>query len=306
MTAIETHQLTKRFGDVIALDELDLIVPRGKICAFLGPNGAGKTTTLRILTGLAKPTSGTASIEGIPIGSAQKPSIGFLPDAPNFYNWMNPRQFLTYIARLHNLENPPIDATLERVGLKEARKKRIGGFSRGMKQRLCIAQALLPKPKVLLLDEPVSALDPAGRKDVLDIMSSLRGEMTVFYSTHILSDAERICDVVAILGKGRLILQANRDDLMTQYVRPVFAIDTLPDYIPQLNGLANQIKTKPWTKRMELHGAQLRVNVHNVETAQRELLSLIADIPVLRFERANATLEDVFLLLTGAESEVTQ
>ena len=306
MTAIETQKLVKRFGDFTALDRLDLSVPRGKICAFLGPNGAGKTTTLRILTGLAKATSGQVTIEGVTVGSGQKAPIGFLPDTPNFYNWMNAVQFLAYIARLHDLENARIEEALDRVGLKEARKKRIGGFSRGMKQRLGIAQALLHRPKVLLLDEPVSALDPAGRKDILDIMDDLRGEMTVFFSTHILNDAERMCDIVAILDKGRLVLQAEREDLLARYVRPVFEIDTVPDAVSQVSALAEKLKSTPWTERVEVEGTALRVSVHDLDAGQCELLPMLADIPVLRFERANATLEDAFLMLTGGESEAVQ
>lgn len=304
MNAIETQQLVKRFGDFTALDRLDMKVPKGKICAFLGPNGAGKTTTLRILTGLAKATSGEVTIEGIPTGSGQKAPIGFLPDTPNFYNWMNARQFLAYIARLHDLNNAPIDMALERVGLNDAKKKRIGGYSRGMKQRLGIAQALLHRPKVLLLDEPVSALDPAGRKDILDIMDDLRGEMTVFFSTHILNDAERMCDIVAILDKGKLILQAEREDLLARYVRPVFEIDTVPDAVGMVSILTAQLNQQPWIERVETQGTSLRVSVHDLDDGQRALMPMLADIPLLRFERANATLEDAFLMLTNGESEL--
>jgi ABC-2 type transport system ATP-binding protein len=302
MNAIEIHQLVKRFGENAAVDGLDLTVSFGKTFAFLGPNGAGKTTTLRIMTGLAKPTSGKVVIEGVEVGVGNHPPIGYLPDTPNFYNWMTPHQFLNYIAQLHHLDTSPVDETLERVGLADSAKKRIGGFSRGMKQRLGLAQALLPRPRVLLLDEPVSALDPAGRKDILDIMSELRGQMTVFFSTHILNDAERICDEVAILNKGRLILQADREALLTHYVRPVFEIDTLPDQIPALNTLAERLKTIAWVGRLDQHGAQLRVTVRDVTQAQRDLLPMLTGIPILRFEMLGATLEDIFLALTGEEN----
>src|SRR5512136_2529575 len=123
MNAIEVHKLTKRFGDNTAVNALDLTVPFGSTFAFLGPNGAGKTTTLRIMTGLAKPTSGTVVIDGVEVGSGKHPPIGYLPDTPSFYNWMTPRQFLSYVARLHHLEKPAIDETLERVGLLDAAKK---------------------------------------------------------------------------------------------------------------------------------------------------------------------------------------
>lgn len=299
MNAIEIHGLVKQFGKFTALAGFDLTVSRGSIFGFLGPNGAGKTTTLRIMAGLAHATAGEVIIEGTAIGHGGRPPLGYLPDTPSFYGWMKAREFLTYIAQLHGLENPPIDATLERVGLLEARKKRIGGYSRGMKQRLGLAQALLPAPKVLLLDEPVSALDPAGRKEVLDILSGLRGELTVFFSTHILNDAERICDDVGILDHGRLVLQARRDDLLARFARPIFEIDTSPDDLPQLNTLAERLRALPWVERVTLDGARMRLTVRDVDTARRAILPMLVGLSVSRFEMMGATLEDIFLTLTN-------
>ena len=302
MNAIEVHGLVKRFGTFTALQGVDLTVSRGVIFAFLGPNGAGKTTTLRIMTGLARATEGRVIIEGVEVGSRQRPPIGSLPDTPSFYGWMNAREFLRYIARLHGLDNPPIDATLDRVGLLDAAKKRIGGFSRGMKQRLGLAQALLPQPSVLLLDEPVSALDPAGRKEVMDILSELRDHLTVFFSTHILNDAERLCDEIGIIDHGRLVLQARRDDLLAQYARPIFEIDVRPDDIPQLHVLSAQIAALPWIDRFTLDGARLRLNVRDADAARRDLLPRLAGLGVVRFEMLGATLEDIFLRLTQGEA----
>lgn len=298
-TAIEIRGLVKRFGAFTALAGFDLTVPRGSVFGFLGPNGAGKTTTLRIMTGLARATAGSVTIEGITVGSGERLPVGYLPDTPAFYGWMTAREFLRYIADLHGLASPPIDATLERVGLANAAKKRAGGFSRGMKQRLGLAQALLPQPRVLLLDEPVSALDPAGRKEVLDIMSELRGEMTIFFSTHILNDAERICDEVGILDHGRLVLQARRDDLLARFARPIFEIDAAPDDIPRLQDLSGRIAGRPWLDRAVLEGARLRVSVHDVDAARRALLPELAGLALTRFEMVGATLEDVFLRLTN-------
>lgn len=305
-TAIEIRGLVKRFGAFTALAGFDLTVPHGSVFGFLGPNGAGKTTTLRIMTGLARATAGSVTIEGTTVGSGERLPVGYLPDTPAFYGWMTAREFLRYIADLHGLANPPIDATLERVGLANAAKKRAGGFSRGMKQRLGLAQALLPQPRVLLLDEPVSALDPAGRKEVLDIMSELRGEMTIFFSTHILNDAERICDEVGILDHGRLVLQARRDDLLARFARPIFEIDAAPDDIPRLQDLSGRIAGRPWLDRAVLEGARLRVSVHDVDAARRALLPELAGLALTRFEMVGATLEDVFLRLTnGATSQET-
>lgn len=301
--AIEIRGLTKRFGTFTALKGFDLTVPRGTVFGFLGPNGAGKTTTLRIMTGLARATSGQVIIEGVPVGSGRRPPIGYLPDTPSFYNWMTAPEFLRYIADLHGLANPPIGALLERVGLGDTGRRAIGGFSRGMKQRLGLAQALLPQPAVLLLDEPASALDPAGRHEVLEIMSDLRGELTIFFSTHILNDAERICDAVGILHQGELLLQARREALLARFAQPIFEIDVAPDDVDGLTALATQITTQPWVERVQQDGTRLRVGVRDVPAARRALLPLLADRAVLRVEMVGATLEDVFLRLTnGANS----
>jgi len=159
---------------------------------LLGPNGAGKTTTLRIMTGLARATSGTVTIEGVRVGGPHRPPIGYLPDTPSFYNWMTAPEFLRYIADLHGLADPPITALLERVGLGDTGRRTIGGFSRGMKQRLGLAQALLPSPPFCCSTSQPSALDPAGRREVLDIMSESARRADHLLSTHILNDAERI------------------------------------------------------------------------------------------------------------------
>ncbi|WP_119065295.1 ABC transporter ATP-binding protein [Aggregatilinea lenta] len=299
MTAIEIRGLTKRFGTVTALDSVDLDVPRGAIFGFLGPNGAGKTTLLRLLTGLARPTAGRVRIEGVEVGGSQRPPIGYLPDTPAFYGWMTAREFLRYIADLHGMADPPIDATLERVGLRDAAKKRVGGYSRGMKQRLGLAQALLPQPSVLLLDEPVSALDPAGRKAILDILAELRGSLTVFFSTHILGDAERVCDEIGIIDRGKLLLQSPRDELLAHYARPIFEVDVLPEAVPQLMALAAQLEAQAWVTRTDLDGARLRLRVRDVDEARRALLPLLGDLALLRVEMVGATLEDIFLALTN-------
>ncbi len=300
-SAIEIRGLSKQFGTVTALSGLDLTVPRGAIFGFLGPNGAGKTTTLRIMTGLAHATAGQVVIEGVTVGSRTRPPIGYLPDTPSFYGWMRAHEFLQYIADLHNLPDPPIDATLERVGLHDAAHKHVGGFSRGMKQRLGLAQALLPNPSVLLLDEPVSALDPAGRKAILEILADLRGELTVFFSTHILNDAERICDDVGIIDQGRLVLQAQRDELLARFARPIFEVDAVPDDIPRLAALADRLRGLPWVERVTQEGARLRLSVRDVNTARHELLPMLVGLSVSRFELLGATLEDVFLTLTNGE-----
>src|SRR5665647_380548 len=228
-TAILTTALTKAYGQKRALDSMDLVVEEGSIFGFLGPNGAGKTTTLHLLTGLARPTSGSVQILGhdiASVGNSIRAEIGFLPDVPGFYEWMTAEDFLRFAGGLFGIGRRVLDERLEMLldlaGLGGVTTK-IGGYSRGMKQRLGVAQALINAPKLLLLDEPTSALDPMGRKDVLDMLTTLRGRTTVFFSTHILADVERVCDTVAILDLGRVVAQAPIDELNEDIGRETWA-----------------------------------------------------------------------------------
>ena len=180
---------------------------------FLGPNGAGKTTALKVLAGLARGTSGSATVNGVAVSAAgdHRRQLGYLAQDPRFYGWMTGRETLRYVASFRGVgtdREHEISALLGRVGIAEAADRRTSTYSGGMRQRLGIAQALVGRPAVILLDEPVSALDPIGRKDVLDLMRELKGETTVFYSTHILDDVQRVSDHVAILDHGRLVKAA--------------------------------------------------------------------------------------------------
>jgi ABC-2 type transport system ATP-binding protein len=218
-SAISTNGLTKHYKGVAALTDLDLEVPAGSIFGFLGPNGAGKTTALKILAGLARPTSGGAAVNGVPVTpqGAHRREIGYLAQDPRFYGWMTGRETLRYVGRYYGPDagrEARIDELLARVGIADAADRRTSTYSGGMRQRLGIAEALVGEPAVILLDEPVSALDPIGRKDVLDLMRSLKGETTVFYSTHILDDVERVSDHVAILDRGRLVTTAPTHELL--------------------------------------------------------------------------------------------
>ncbi|MDT8307296.1 MAG: ABC transporter ATP-binding protein, partial [Anaerolineae bacterium] len=213
--AIRCQNLRKEYGDVVALAGLDLAIPTGATFGFLGRNGAGKTTTIRLLTGLATPTTGSAWVSGVETtraDSAARRVFGYLPQAPTFYSWMTPLEYLDYVARLFSM--PPaarrerVAEVLALVGLEDAARRRIRGFSGGMVQRLGIAQALIHRPPVLFLDEPTSSLDPAGRYAVLDLIQQLRHHVTVFLSTHILGDAERVCDTVGIIHQGQLLTVA--------------------------------------------------------------------------------------------------
>ena len=218
MAAIEIEHLTKDFyagfwrkRPIRALDGLSLRVEAGEIFGFLGPNGAGKTTTLKLLMNLIRPTAGSARILGQPVDAvSMRRNIGYLPENPYFYDHLTPEELLTYIGTLFGIRQPvlrkKILELLETVGLAEARKLQLRKFSKGMVQRVGIAQALINDPEVVFLDEPMSGLDPLGRREVRLVISSLRTRgATVFFSSHILPDVEALCDRVAIMNRGKLL-----------------------------------------------------------------------------------------------------
>jgi len=310
---VSTRGLTKRYRLDIALDHLDLDVPAGCVFGFLGPNGAGKTTTLRLLTGLARPTAGSATVAGIDAttgGRALAERIGALDQDPRYYGWMTGRELLTFVGRLHGLDGAAlrarVDEVLETIGLVDAAKRRIGGYSGGMRQRLGIGQAMLPRPSVLFLDEPVSSLDPAGRRDVLELIGRLRGTCTVFMSTHILNDVERVCDRVGILDHGRLVTEAPMDELLASHARPILELDPEPDQDAAVAALAATVRGQAWTREVRVEHGLIRVFVTDAERAAAEVLPLVvtSGVRLARFERVRPTLEDVFLALVGTAGEV--
>jgi ABC-2 type transport system ATP-binding protein len=228
-SAVSMTNLTKHYNGVQALTDLTLEVPAGTVFGFLGPNGAGKTTAMKLLAGLTQATGGAATINGIPVSAsgAHRRELGYLAQDPRFYGWMTGRETLRYVARFHGSDpgrEAWISELLHRVGLADAADRRTSTYSGGMRQRLGIAQALIGRPAVILLDEPVSALDPIGRKDVLELMQALKGETTVFYSTHILDDVQRVSDHVAILDHGRLVMAAPTQELLGSFTKNMLRV----------------------------------------------------------------------------------
>ncbi len=231
--AIHTENLTKVYrGDlgkrpIVALDGLNCDVERGEVFAFIGPNGAGKTTTIKLLTRLLRPTNGRIFILGVENKSHNSMErVGYLPELPNMYGYLSGREFLDFIARIFKLDfkerKRRVSQLLERVGLEKSSDVAIRNYSRGMLQRLGLAQALINDPELLILDEPMSGLDPIGRKDFRDLILQLRDQgKTIFFSSHILSDAEMIADRVGILNKGRLINIGKLDDLTSSHITSV-------------------------------------------------------------------------------------
>ncbi len=302
--AIEIVKLVKQFGDGRALDNLSLRVPRGAVFGFLGPNGAGKTTTLRILTGLAAASSGSAKVLGVDASDVRgRRTIGFLPDVPSFYPWMTAADWLRFAGGLFGLSGADlrrrIPALLDLAGL-DGVTTRIGGYSRGMRQRLGIAQALINAPQLLLLDEPTSALDPLGRKEVLDLVASLSGQVTVFFSTHILADVERVCDSVAILDRGHVVAEGPMTELRERYstTRIRLRVVGAPDE------LAIALRNTVWVTSVETdETGGLSLSVSDLAAAERGVPALVSSLGLgLRhFEAGEASLEEVFVDLVGEQ-----
>ncbi|MFZ0545990.1 MAG: ABC transporter ATP-binding protein [Candidatus Promineifilaceae bacterium] len=304
MNAIRCQGLSRTYGSVEALKPLDLEIPTGTVFGFLGRNGAGKTTTIRLLTGLARPTSGKAWVAGVETTDGEdiaRRQFGYLPEEPAFYTWMTPVEFLDYVGKLFFLNakdrRQRIDELLELAGLADVKKRHIQGFSRGMRQRLGLAQALIHNPPVLFLDEPTSALDPAGRREVLDLIEQLRGETTIFLSSHILDDVEKVCDTLGVIRQGELLLVTGRDELLGRYAPDTALIEF---ETAETAPLLSDLQTKTWVTNIQQEDKTLRVTVNDLQTARQALLPLVAaqGIPVNRYEWLRPTLEDIFLSLS--------
>ena len=311
MTAISARGLSKYYGTIKALDNLNLEVPENVVFGFLGPNGAGKTTTVKLLTGFAHPTSGEAWVAGEKVGDgnlALQSKIGLLPDVPAFYDWMSGREFLHFVGELHGLNQNEIktrtEELLELVELQKAGNRRTGGYSRGMRQRLGIAQALINRPKVLFLDEPTSALDPLGRRDILNLILRLRENTTIFMSSHNLSDIERVCDMVGIVDKGKLITVSTVAALQQKYARSIFELEFMEDAAP----FAESLKKIPWVAEWVLiidNGTpKLKVRAVDIDRARKELPRVIAEsgLTLTRYEMTLPSIEDIFVeIFTNGE-----
>ena len=303
---IETKDLSKSFGDVHALKSLSLKVPKNSIFGFLGPNGAGKTTTIKLLLGLSNPTGGVGKVFGNDIGNESieiRKKVGYLAQDPVFYDHMTARQTLRYKLGFFfkgpkDLLEERITETLELVGLDDKADRPIKGFSGGERQRLGIALAQVTYPDLLILDEPAANLDPMGRRDVLAIMEKLRKHATIFYSTHILDDVQKVSDTVAILNNGELVAQAPIEELLTGSSSMVYNITIEGDYEEVHKVVLNQ----SWVSGIEVlerNGhAKWLVTVTDEKVAEAELLRLLMSVDgvkVTEFGKNKVDLEDVFM-----------
>jgi ABC-2 type transport system ATP-binding protein len=305
--AIRCQKLSKSYGEVKALWSLDLTVSPGSIFGFLGRNGAGKTTTIRLLTGLGHPTTGSAWVNGVETtkaDSSAREQFGYLPQDPAFYKWMTPVEYLDYVARLFRMDREQrvrrTEEVLQQVGLSPAARRQIGGFSGGMVQRLGIAQALMHQPPVLFLDEPTSSLDPAGRYDVLELIDGLRGLVTVFLSSHILADVERVCDTIGIIHEGRLLLVADRDELLARYATNVIALEFDRSTADLIDAFLSRLQALPWVLSATQENNQVRVAVVDVDLAKKAVLPLVVESGAIlnKLEWVRPSLEEIFLKIS--------
>jgi ABC-2 type transport system ATP-binding protein len=309
---IETHELSKAYKNVQALKALNLKVRQNSIFGFLGPNGAGKTTTIKLLLGLIRPSAGSASVFGMDTVKQSveiRARVGYLPQEPHFYEHMTARQTLRFVASCF-FKGPKkaieerIDEMLEMVALADKADRPIKTFSGGERQRLGIAQAQVNYPDLLILDEPAASLDPLGRRDVLEVMSKLRKYTTVFYSTHILDDVQRISDTVVILNKGALVAQGPIEELLAGSEGVV--------YIVHLKGEVEaarlRLLTQPWVSSIitgQHNGSSaLQVSVKDPQIAEAQLLKMLVNdsVVVTEFRRKQYELEDVFMQVIAGES----
>jgi ABC-2 type transport system ATP-binding protein len=313
-TVIHTQGLGKAYNGVKVLDGLSLKVPRNSIFGFLGPNGAGKSTTIKMLLGLTRPSEGRALVFGQDISReslAVRRRAGYLAQEPRYYEHMTARQTLRYTARFfyrgpRDLLEARIEEMLELTGLRDKADRPLKGFSGGERQRLGIAQAQVNYPDLLILDEPAASLDPMGRHDVLAVMERLRKYTTIFYSTHILEDVQRVSDRVAILNHGRLVAEAPIQELLN-------GSSAAAVYSVTIKGDASQaqarVATRPWVNSLSAEANDgltiWQVSVNDDDAAEDQILPLILEdrkVRVKSFGRKTHNLEEVFLNLVGEET----
>lgn len=305
MQILELKNVSKQFGNLEVIKDLSFSVAKHSVFGFVGKNGAGKTTTMRMILGFLQTGTGEIHVcgEKVSYGNAKtNRHIGYLPDVPEFYGYMNPKEYLHLCGEISGL---PKDQIIKRsreflsmVGL-DGVNRRIRGFSRGMKQRLGIAQALLNEPELLICDEPTSALDPIGRKEILDILSIAKERTTIVFSTHILSDVERICDSIGILNEGKLVLQGTVSEIRNERRKDTVQIElsdteAAKHLEPMLQGL-------PFVLEAVLKDNCIDIKLSKAEIYGREIMELLIreNIPVLRYEILEPSLEDVFLEVVG-------
>jgi len=303
---IQTYGLTKTYKGTNALQNLDLQVPHNSICGFLGPNGAGKSTTIKLLLGLTRPTSGSAKVFGMDSvhdSVSIRQRVGYLAQDPRYYDHMTARETLRFTAKFFysgpsRLIEERVNETLELVGIADKADRPIKGFSGGERQRLGIAQAQINYPDLIILDEPAASLDPMGRRDVLEVMERLRKHTTVFYSTHILDDVQRVSDTVVIINYGQMVAHAPIGELLAGKDGIVYSLIVKGDGQSAKTRLSQQAWIKSVTTTSTNGTTALQVNVSDAGAAESQLLRLVladSGATVTEFGRKKHNLEEIFL-----------
>lgn len=295
---LEIKNVTKSFKRKIAVNNFSMELQAGECVGLIGPNGAGKSTLIKVISDIIHPTAGEVLLNGIKI-SKMKSEIGYLPQYPNFFHWMTGRETLTFMGQLSGLKKEELSKSipkiLEKVGLKGEENAKVSTFSGGMKQRLGIAQALLHKPSLIVMDEPVSALDPIGRREVLNLIEEIKKDTTILLSTHILSDAEEICERFVIIKDGTKI----EDTTITELLHRNSENKLIIEITTKDQKWIEVVKKLPYVKDVEVVGLKIKVKVESIEINKNMLLqnALEHKVNIVKFEMGNDTLEEIFLKL---------
>jgi ABC-2 type transport system ATP-binding protein len=305
-TIIHTKELSKAFGENLAVDRLSLSIPAGEVFGLLGPNGAGKTTTIRMLSALIAPSSGQASVAGFQVGKDDyhiRKSVGILTETPGLYNQLSAERNLSFFAKLYEVENIPqqVERYLRMLGLWERRHEAVGTFSKGMRQKLAIARALLHEPKVLYLDEPTSGLDPEAAKLVREFIIEMRQEgRTIIVCTHNLTEADRLCDRIAVFRSSLLAL-----DTPANLRQQLFGRRVVFHLVEAKESYAQALKQHQFVQQAELIDEKLVVTLNEPEQQNPILVkTLVEHGAEIRFVgELRRSLEDVYLTLVNTQKE---
>lgn len=295
---LEVKNVTKTYKEKTAVNNFSMVLQSRECVGLIGPNGAGKSTLIKVISDIINPTMGEVLLNGKKI-SQMKKEIGYLPQYPNFYHWMTAQETLAFMGELSGLRKEEltkaIPEILSKVGLSGEENSKVGTFSGGMKQRLGIAQALLHKPSLIVMDEPVSALDPIGRREVLNLIEEIKRETTILLSTHILSDAEEICERFIIIKNGQKIEDTTISDLLNSNSQNKLIFEVTSIDQEWMEVLKNLI----YVKDVEAVGNKIKIQVENIGLNKNKLLrsALEHQVDLVKFEINNDTLEEIFMKL---------
>lgn len=307
---LKVSNLTKNYGSLQVLKGISFDIKKNDIHGFLGQNGAGKSTTMNILAGLINYDSGQIHLNGKSLNKNKRElfqNIGYLPQNPVFYNYMTAIEYLSFIGEINHMPSNKIksrtEELLEIVNLKEASKRRLGGYSGGMKQRFGIAVSIFNNPEILFLDEPTSALDPEGRMEVLEFIQTLQAQgTTVFLSTHILNDIERVCNQVSIIHQGEIIISEGLEELKDKYIQPIYDIE----FQRNCEDLKVKLKDINWIENIVANKNHCSIYVNNLKSSSEELLKILINEnnPITSFNLRKSNLEDIFLRLVNKNGNI--